>query len=349
MCIVTFSWDEPDSLVKIKEYKKSRSPTWCLLEITEFCNFKCKWCYANSPQKSKNHMPKEKALQAIDILKNSGISQITFTGGEPTLHPDLIELIGYASSQGIIPHLNTNSYLLDEDFVKKLAKAGLTQVQVNLSTLSKELHDGIHGMPGSFEQNLKSIKYCIENGIEVAVQTVMTSANESEILDIMEFARDAGAQRYRVWDMTPSGTALENKELLPGLYSKKLKEIMEKAESFGVKNVISYEPTVWLQSNSIAVENIPCPQKLGMVVNCLVNGEVCYCCTVRDRILYNLFEHSSISEIHKKKIAEETAKIGKSKLCNGCKMEPTCSGGCAARMDSNNFDVQCPKLRKTPV
>ena len=78
----------------------------------------------------------------IKTLWDNGVPHVDFTGGEPTLRDDLLELIEYAEDLGMITGLLTNGVrLADEKFVARLKEAGLDYVQITLESQLEEIHN----------------------------------------------------------------------------------------------------------------------------------------------------------------------------------------------------------------
>src|SRR4030043_277677 len=87
MCVVTFDWEDSDAYEKVKFFMEKRKLAWAVVEVTNACNLNCLWCYANNGYKShiaREHMPKKKVNHLLRTLSESGVRQITFSGGEPT-------------------------------------------------------------------------------------------------------------------------------------------------------------------------------------------------------------------------------------------------------------------------
>ena len=104
------------------------------------CNQKCIHCYAAGQKLSeKEELSTEEWKKVIDICQKECIPQLTFTGGEPTMRKDLVELIEY--SKWFITRLNTNGVLLTEKLCKELYEASLDSIQVTLYSNNPETHN----------------------------------------------------------------------------------------------------------------------------------------------------------------------------------------------------------------
>jgi MoaA/NifB/PqqE/SkfB family radical SAM enzyme len=100
------------------------------------CNLACTYC--NEFDKDSDPVPTEEMLRRIDKLGDLGTSIITFSGGEPTLHPDLDALIRRARSRGAITTVITNGYFLVPDRIKALNKAGLDYLQISIDNVQPD-------------------------------------------------------------------------------------------------------------------------------------------------------------------------------------------------------------------
>ena len=100
------------------------------------CNLSCTYC--NEYDKTSDPVPVELMLRRIDKLAELGTGIITFSGGEPTLHPDLDLLISRVRERGAIATLITNGYLLTADRIKRLNAAGLDYLQISIDNVDPD-------------------------------------------------------------------------------------------------------------------------------------------------------------------------------------------------------------------
>ncbi|MBV9302957.1 MAG: radical SAM protein [Acidobacteriaceae bacterium] len=100
------------------------------------CNLACTYC--NEFDKDSPPVPTEEMLRRIDKLSALGTSIITFSGGEPTLHPELDLLIRRVRENGAIATLITNGYLLTPDRIRRFNKAGLDYLQISIDNVQPD-------------------------------------------------------------------------------------------------------------------------------------------------------------------------------------------------------------------
>jgi MoaA/NifB/PqqE/SkfB family radical SAM enzyme len=94
------------------------------------CNLACSYC--NEFDDFSDPVPTEEMLRRIDRLASFGTSLITISGGEPLLHPDLDAIIARIRHHGMIAGLITNGYLLVQERIERLNRAGLDHLQISI-------------------------------------------------------------------------------------------------------------------------------------------------------------------------------------------------------------------------
>jgi MoaA/NifB/PqqE/SkfB family radical SAM enzyme len=94
-------------------------------------------------------------LRDFAILGTVGIG---FTGGEPLLRKDIFELLRYTKELGMIAHLNTNGFFLDDDNIEKLLEAQVDSLNISLDGASSKTHDALRGFAGAFDKVVAAVK-----------------------------------------------------------------------------------------------------------------------------------------------------------------------------------------------
>src|SRR5271169_3269260 len=97
------------------------------------CNLACTYC--NEYDDFSKPVPADEMLRRIDHLADLGTSIISFSGGEPLLHPDLDDLIARIRRRGAMAGMITNGYLLTADRIQRLNRAGLEHMQISIDNL----------------------------------------------------------------------------------------------------------------------------------------------------------------------------------------------------------------------
>lgn len=163
-----------------------------LVEITKQCDLGCPTCYANSGQGEP--LPVAKISQMLDFFVDSegGEAEILqISGGEPTTHPDIIEIIKIARTKKIgYVMLNTNGIRIaeDEKFVKELSQfQGKFEVYLQFDGLKAQIYSKLRGRD-LVETKLRAIENLAKYNIPITlVTTIAKGLNDDVLGDIIEF------------------------------------------------------------------------------------------------------------------------------------------------------------------
>ena len=101
------------------------------------CNLACGYC--NEYDDVSKPVPSDVMKSRIDHLAGLGLAILTFSGGEPLMHPDLEELVAHARSRGLFPTMITNGYLLTRERIARLGEAGLDHMQISIDNVEPDL------------------------------------------------------------------------------------------------------------------------------------------------------------------------------------------------------------------
>lgn len=187
----------------------AQHPCTVLFEITSRCNLRCPICFADSGRDETFTPLKTLKEQLAYIKEQAGEIVLQISGGEPTLHPELVELAAAAAPLFPGVQLNTNGLKLAEDFTlaKRLAEAGLSWVFLQFDGLSDKTFEIIRGRP-LLEIKKAAIAACAEAGLPVVlVPTVAAGVNDGELGDLLRFAVAGGptVRGVHIQPMTSSG------------------------------------------------------------------------------------------------------------------------------------------------
>ena len=190
------------------------------------CNQKCLHCYAaGQPMGEAEELSTEEWKAVLDKLRAANIPQITFTGGEPTLRSDLVELV--EAAQWFVTRLNTNGRLLTSQLCRSLYEASLDSVQITLYAADAESHNALVGAPG-FDDTVQGIRNAVEAGLVVSVNTPLCSLNRN-YAKTLRFAHSLGVRYATCSGLIPSGDALGNSSRATALGAEELTDILRDA------------------------------------------------------------------------------------------------------------------------
>jgi len=223
------------------------------LALTYRCNNLCKHCYASSARETKE-LTTNQWKTILQKVFDAQIPQVSFTGGEATLRPDLEELIRTAQDTGLVSGLITNGRrLANMEYTKQLYKAGLDFVQITLESDRPDVHELITCTPNSFKQTVQGIKNCIEVGIYTSTNTTLCPYNIDHAMDLVRFLNGLGLKNLAMNALIYSGRgkAVEKEFSVPTeLLAKTLDDVKHLANYLGM-NFIWYSPTRYCEINPV--------------------------------------------------------------------------------------------------
>src|SRR5579859_5480123 len=111
-------------------------PVMAQIVPMRFCNLSCAYC--NEYDKVSEPVPLAEMLRRIDHLGRLGTSIITISGGEPTTHPDLDQIIRRIRQNGALAGMITNGYYLVPERIERLNKAGLDHLQISIDNVEPD-------------------------------------------------------------------------------------------------------------------------------------------------------------------------------------------------------------------
>ncbi|MFQ6086638.1 MAG: radical SAM protein [Candidatus Bathyarchaeia archaeon] len=220
------------------------APFQVVWNITRACNLKCVHCYENAGLPGQDELTTEEALKGIDVLADAGVLILAFSGGEPTIRPDILRLIRRSTDRGMFTAVATNAIVFaSRRKVKEFKKAGLQFAQISLDGLNPETHDKFRGVPGAFEKTVQGIKNCVAEDLFVEIAATATRFNYKEIPAMIEFAEKLGVNWFMLYNFVPTGRGVDiiESDLTPDEREGILKVCWNKMKTAGI-DVLSTAP-----------------------------------------------------------------------------------------------------------
>ncbi len=156
-----------------KRIRGRPSPTFVTIAVTYKCQSRCEHCYSNSPTRpAEGELTTEEIKSVIRQVRGLGAMAVHFSGGEPLLRKDIFELVAFARGVGLQTRVNTNGILLNEENVKRLKAAGLTECGVSLDSADPAVHNRFRGTDNLFEQTIRGIRMLRKHGVTCRIMSV---------------------------------------------------------------------------------------------------------------------------------------------------------------------------------
>lgn len=224
------------------------------LALTYRCNNNCPHCY-NARARTFPEMDTDAWKRTLDHLWQIGIPHIVFTGGEPTLRPDLPELIAHAEQLGQITGINTNGRKLkDPEFVESLVDAGLDHVQITLESHDPTIHDHMVAPPGAWHDTVAGLRNVLAKRLFVMTNTTLLQENAPFLAKTLDFLAELGVQTVGLNALIYSGRGSTVGTGLPEAALPPLLEIARQKTDRAGQRLIWYTPTQYCNFDPVQME-----------------------------------------------------------------------------------------------
>lgn len=187
----------------------TEGPSHAQISLTNLCPQNCQYCY--NKDRTGELMSTDEIKQVIQELKSMGVFWLGFTGGEPLLNKDLVEIV-HSVGDDCATKLFTTGTGLTPELAQELKKAGLLYVSISLDHWDKEVHDRVRGFNGAFQTALEAIEIFKRVGIHVGVSTVISREmlESNQVHEFLEFLIGLGVHEAWLSETKPSGEAFWN-------------------------------------------------------------------------------------------------------------------------------------------
>ena len=173
-------------------FSRHPTPVELHMDLTSACTERCVHCYLS--EYPDRFLPFETIVRILDEFRAMNGLRVTFSGGEPMLHPQFCEILRYARKKDLIIHVLSNLTVLNEDIVSVLADVDIHYLQTSVYSMDPEVHDGITSSPGSFQKTMRGIRSMREHDIPLKINTPVMKENFRTWETVKDFARD---QNYK--------------------------------------------------------------------------------------------------------------------------------------------------------
>ena len=192
------------------------------IEILQRCPNRCIYCSSHSNPQATHIIPFEIIKNVIDGAKSLGCKTVCLSGGEPFLHPQILDIISYIAKQQLICYVYTSGiYMKDEvysslpnEYIEAI-RGMVDKVIFNVEADTSALYDQIMGTDvGGFDMMKKSISDCVSSGLVVETHVVPMQVNFKHLKSIFEMCYQLGVSKVSILRLVLQGRALENLSLV---------------------------------------------------------------------------------------------------------------------------------------
>ncbi len=306
----------------------------CSWNVTNKCNLYCKHCYRDAGKESENELSTEEGFTLLNEIAKSDFKLMIFSGGEPLMRPDILELTKHAASLGLRPVYGTNGYYLDCEMANNLKKAGGAAVAISLHMIDKKKLDDFCGVNGAFNMSIEAMRNCKKVDLPFQVNTTVFDSNVKDIEKICELAKEMGAKSHHILFLVPTGRGkdVEEESLRAVEYERLIRKLLKKRKelNFDIKPTCAPHFKRIADHLNISMHRYSRGCSAGLsYISIIPNGDV-WPCPYLPMKLGNIRE-IPFSEIWKNnQILNKLRTMEYTGACGVCEYRKSC-GGCRAR------------------
>jgi MoaA/NifB/PqqE/SkfB family radical SAM enzyme len=186
------------------------APLYVAWQITNECDLACMHCIEESgPGKAfKDELSKSQVFDVLKQLVDAQVPYMSFSGGEPMVHPHFFEMVEFVTKSGVQLKIETNGHSMTEDAAKRLKDLGIKAVQVSMDGGSRETFNQIR-LRGDFDRMIAGVKNLGKAGVPIEINYSPTKFNTHEIGMAVDLAYELGAYSFYTGRTMYTGNAVK--------------------------------------------------------------------------------------------------------------------------------------------
>jgi 12,18-didecarboxysiroheme deacetylase len=348
------------------QFSKDKKPV-VVWNVSRRCNLRCVHCYSNSRDIAyEGELTTKEGIALIDDLADFGAPVMLFSGGEPLMRKDIMQLAGYATKKGMRAVISTNGTLITKEVAKKLRSTGLSYIGVSIDGIG-ETNDRFRGVSGAFDAAIRGIRNCKEQGIKVGLRFTINRRNVHDIKRIFRLLEDEDIPRVCFYHLVYAGrgSKLVDEDLSHGETRRVVDLIIDETKSFfdrgmpkEVLTVDNHADGVYLYLRVLKEDPVRSEKVLELLrMNEGNNSGRGIGCVSWDGSVHadQFWRHYSFGNIRERRFSEiwtDTSNELMAKLkdkksyvkgrCASCKWLDICGGNFRVRAEAVNSDIWSP-------
>ena len=300
---------------------------------TNQCNMYCDHCYRDAGDRRDRELNTAEAKQLMDELVLAGFKIMIFSGGEPLMRADILELVKYATSVGLRPVFGTNGTLITQTLAAELRNAGTMGMGISLDSMDKQRHDAFRQYESAWDQAVQGMEHCRSVGLPFQIHTTVMGWNDHELEALTDFAVSMGAKAHHIFFMVPTGRAasIQENSTRAQEYEDIIQRILQKQQTVDIELKPTCAPQFMRIAEEMGIETRFRRGCLSGISYCIIGpeGDV-QPCAYLDIHLGNVRDIAFSKLWRENPVLQQLRSFSYEGSCGRCEHNRIC-GGCRAR------------------
>ncbi len=326
-----------------------------LIQITELCNLHCAHCFVSARQCGDAMSLESIRDILVPRLKECRVVSVTLTGGEPFVHPNIIEIVSLCGDAGMKVGICTNATCINEDQMKQLAELK-AHCNVSLDGFSPESHGRFRGNKASFAVTVATIEALSRHGLlQGLLVTPNNLAKVEEYKKLCEFAVANGATYVLMNPLSSMGRGVRTVGKIRAP-NEMMRQIAQATSHFTGQTEMVYIRF----PNERKLPLAGC--EAGNIIYVFTSGDLTVCSYLvfaartpqsqhktEEFIVGNVFRDADIAVRFDTYNFHERYRLGGNPTCEGCCLNANCGKGCPAAIISSGKRIEEVDAEVCPV
>ena len=233
-------------------------PLDVICEITYVCNLECPTCFRWTAKPDEHELTADQWKSVLAKLKAwLGPFNLTFTGGEPFLRSDILDIFRFAADNGIVTGVVSNGSLIDKTLARKIVASGLDGLTLSLNSMVPEIHNKTRGTNGAFNEVMTALDNMQDrDGMRLVLSCTIMKDNVAGLPDVIEFAKARGLYGVNFQPIMPATTLpVFNKDGQTVKFSigSPYRNLLQQKEHDGIDEV--FDRLLWMKNQGYPILN----------------------------------------------------------------------------------------------
>jgi radical SAM protein with 4Fe4S-binding SPASM domain len=327
-----------------------------LVQIDERCNLHCAHCFVSATRRGATMAYQQITDVLIPRLAACRVERVTLTGGEPTIHPQFLDVVRAFRSAGMAVGICTNATTLDAQQISELARIGGVHCNVSIDGFRPESHGKFRGDQDSFNTTVATVRALAAAGLlQGLLCTPNSLAEDGEYRELCEFAAENGAGYVLMNPLSSMGRGVKTRGRLAAT-QERMRHIHELTAPFQDRGLDMVHIRFPVGSKPLA----GC--QAGTIIYVFTPGEVTVCPYLvfaartpqsqhdpAEFIVGNIFADADIAARLDAYHFTRRYRMGANPTCGSCGMASSCGKGCPAAVISAGERIGAVDAEVCPV